>query len=190
MMRTTRTLSLILVLLIALALLVSCGRGGYKEKPPIHPNPNMDSQEKYKAQSQSNFFVDGASMRTPVEGTVARGELREDDAYYHGKDAAGNFLAKAPMEFTDDMIARGQERYGIYCVACHGANADGKGKILDYKYPIPPANFYDERIKKLSDGHIFNALTNGWMNMPSMKAQITVEDRWAIIAYIRSIQNK
>ena len=188
MMKNTYALPLVLIL--TAMLFISCGRGDYSEKPPVHPNPNMDTQDKYKAQRESNFFADGATMRTPVEGTVARGELREDDGYFRGKDAAGNFLAKAPMAFTEEMIARGNERYHIYCVTCHGANADGKGKILDYKYPIPPANFHDERIKNLSDGHMFNAVTEGWLNMPSLKAQVTVEDRWAIIAYIRSIQKK
>ena len=177
------TMSMVSVLMI-----VACGRGNFSEKPPIHLNPNMDSQGKYKAQSESNFFVDGASMRTPVAGTVARGQLREDDAYYHGKDAEGDFISSAPMDFTADMLERGEERYQIYCSACHGVNADGKGKILFYKYPIPPANFYDERIKKLSDGHMFNAVTAGWLNMPSLKAQVSVEDRWAIIGYIRSLQ--
>lgn len=188
-MKNLRLLPLV-VLLISVVLVVSCGRGGYSEKPPVHPNPNMDSQDKVKAQSEHTFFADGASMRTPVEGTVARGELREDDAYYRGKDAAGNFITDAPMEFTEEMLARGKERYDIYCITCHGANADGKGKILDYKYPIPPANFHDERIINLSDGHMFNAVSNGWLNMPALKAQVSVEDRWAIIGYIRSIQKK
>ncbi len=178
-----------LILLMSTFLLISaCGRGNFSEKPPIHLNPNMDSQDKYKAQAESNFFVDGATMRTPVEGTVARGELREDDAYYRGKDAGGEFVSSAPMPFTEEMVKRGEERYKIYCIACHGENADGKGKILFYKYPIPPANFHDERIKKLSDGHMFNAITAGWLNMPSLKAQVSVEDRWAIISYIRSLQ--
>ncbi len=180
-----------LILLLGMVLIVaSCGRGDYSEQAPIHLNPNMDTQEKYKAQSESHFFVDGATMRTPVEGTVARGELREDDAYYRGKDAAGDFIDTTPMAFTADMIARGEERYGIYCVACHGANADGKGKILEFKYPIPPANFHDERIMNLSDGHMFNAIGQGWLNMPSLKAQVSVDDRWAIIGYIRSLQKK
>ncbi len=183
-----KTLTRMMTLLGTALLMIACGRGNFSEKPPIHLNPNMDSQQKYKAQSSSNFFVDGASMRTPVEGTVARGELREDDAYYHGKNASGDFITSAPMNFTADMITRGEERYDIFCSACHGINADGKGKILYYKYPIPPANFYDERIKKLSDGHMFNAITAGWLNMPSLKAQVSVEDRWAIIGYIRSLQ--
>ncbi len=187
-MKRVEMITRIVVSLGMLLIITSCGRGNFSEKPPIHLNPNMDSQDKYKAQSESNFFVDGASMRTPVEGTVARGELREDDAYYHGKDAAGNFIPKAPMAFTDDMVLRGKERFNIYCVACHGVNADGKGKILFYKYPIPPADFYNERIKNLNDGHMFNAISEGWMNMPSLKAQVTVEDRWAIISYIRSLQ--
>jgi len=167
---------------------MACGRGSYSEKPPIHLNPNMDSQDKYKAQAESHFFVDGATMRTPVEGTVARGELRADDGYYRGKDAAGELLETAPMTFTPAMVRRGDERFHIYCVACHGVNADGKGKLLDYNYPIPPANFHSDRIKQLSDGHMFNAISEGWLNMPSLKAQVSVQDRWAIISYIRSIQ--
>ena len=182
---------LLAVLIITTGLLFNaCGRGSYSEKPPIHLNPNMDNQDKYKAQSESGFFVDGATMRTPVAGTVARGELREDDAYYRGKTAAGEFIATAPMTVTPEMIQRGDERFHIYCVTCHGANADGKGKILEYQYPIPPANFHDERIKNLSDGHMFNAISEGWMNMPPLKAQVSVADRWAIISYIRSIQKK
>ncbi|MCF7826254.1 MAG: cytochrome c [Candidatus Marinimicrobia bacterium] len=183
-----KQLTQIIVLAGAIFLIATCGRGNFSEKPPIHLNPNMDSQAKYKAQSKSNFFVDSATMRTPVEGTVARGQLREDDAYYHGKDASGEFITSAPMAFSTEMVTRGEERFKIYCAACHGMNADGKGKILFYKYPIPPANFYDERIKKLSDGHMFNAITAGWLNMPSLKAQVSVEDRWAIISYIRSLQ--
>ena len=181
-------LTRLMLLSVSVLMMVACGRGNFSEKPPVHLNPNMDSQKKYKAQSESNFFVDGASMRTPVEGTVAHGELRADDAYYRGKDAAGEFITSAPMEFTPEMVVRGEERFDIYCSACHGVNADGKGKILFYEYPIPPANFYDERIKKLSDGHMFNAVTAGWLNMPSLKAQVSVEDRWAIISYIRSLQ--
>ena len=179
-----------LLLTVSALMIVACGRGNFSEKPPIHLNPNMDSQGKYKAQSESDFFVDGSTMRTPVEGTVAQGQLRADDAYYHGKDAAGDFILTAPMEFTAEMLERGKERYDIYCSACHGVNADGKGKILYYEYPIPPANFYDERIKKLSDGHMYNAITAGWLNMPSLKAQVSVEDRWAVIGYIRSLQKK
>jgi len=183
-----KRLTQLIILSGAVLLIISCGRGNFSEKPPIHLNPNMDSQQKYKAQSESDFFVDGASMRTPVEGTVARGELRADDAYFHGKTADGEFITSAPMAFTTDMVSRGEERYDIYCSACHGVDADGKGKILFYEYPIPPANFHEDRIRKLSDGHMFNAITAGWLNMPSLKAQVSVEDRWAIISYIRSLQ--
>jgi len=189
-MKKVLSLTQLIILLGMVMLIGACGRGEFSEKPPIHLNPNMDSQKKYKAQSESHFFVDGATMRTPVEGTVARDELREDDAYYRGKDAAGDFIASAPMAFTPEMVARGEERFGIYCVACHGVNADGKGKILEYEYPIPPANFHDERIMNLSDGHMFNAIGQGWLNMPALKAQVSVDDRWAIIGYIRSIQKK
>jgi mono/diheme cytochrome c family protein len=190
MMKKTQSLTKVILVLSLVILIVSCGRGEFSEKPPIHLNPNMDSQEKYKAQSESNFFADGSSMRTPVVGTVARGELREDDAYYRGKDSRGDFINKAPMDFTDEMAEYGKTRSDIYCVTCHGVNADGKGKILEFKYPIPPADFHADRIVGLSDGHMFNAISEGWMNMPSLKAQVSVEDRWAIISYIRSIQKK
>lgn len=190
MMKRLGLLSRFALLLGMIILVTSCGRGEYSDKPPVHLNPNMDSQDKYKAQSQSHFFVDGASMRTPVEGTVAQGELREDDAYYRGKNAAGAFIESAPMEFTDEMVTLGKERFDIYCSVCHGVNADGKGKILDFKYPIPPANFHDDRIVNLSDGHMFNAISNGWLNMPALKAQVSVDDRWAVISYIRSLQKK
>lgn len=188
MMRTKTYLLRVSLTLIALVLVVSCGRGKFSSEPPVHLNPNMDTQEKYKAQAESNFFEDGATMRTPVAGTVARGQLREDDAYFRGKDAAGGFIDTAPMAFTPEMVTRGKDRYKIFCLPCHGVKADGKGKILEYKYPIPPANFFEDRIRALSDGHMFNAIGEGWMNMPSLKAQIPVEDRWAIISYIRSLQ--
>ncbi len=90
-----------LVVGVALAVFsFGCGRGSRSEKPPIHPNPNMDTQEKYKAQSESRFFPDGAAMREPVEHTVARGQLREGDAFYRGKLGNGAYVETSPLHVT------------------------------------------------------------------------------------------
>ncbi len=180
-----------MVIVVALVVFSSgCGRGSRSDKPPIHPNPNMDTQEKYKAQSESRFFPDGATMRTPVEHTVARGQLREDDAYYRGKLENGAFINTSPLNVTDEVRARGKERFMIFCKPCHGINGDGKGKILEYKYPIPPTSFYDEKVKNMPDGQIFDVITNGIRNMPSYRQQVPVYDRWCIIAHIRSLQER
>jgi len=98
-------------LLLAALALAGC-RGMTSTRPPIHVNPNMDHQPKARPQSESDFFYDGASMRPPVPGTVARGELREDPAFFEGKDAAGNDLAHSPVETTPELMRRSAPVYG------------------------------------------------------------------------------
>jgi len=151
----------------------------------------MDSQGKYKAQSESNFFVDGASMRTPVAGTVARGELREDDAYYRGKDAAGKFITRAPMAFTEAMVRRGEERYNIYCVACHGAN--GKGVV-----PGAPNFTRADGPLSQSDEALFNHIKLGFKSPGSAMAMppkggnmnLTDGDIKTVLKYLRDAYSK
>lgn len=177
------------VLPLALAALIvfpAC-RGSVSDQPPIHPNPNMDTQAKLKPQRESHFFADGASMRTPVEHTVARGELRADDAMYRGKLADGSYV-DSPVGFGADVLARGRERYEIYCTPCHGSLGNGRGKIMDYKYPIPPTSYFDPRILAAKDGYIFEVISNGVRNMAAYKAQISVRDRWCIVAHVRELQ--
>ncbi|MBU0984944.1 MAG: hypothetical protein KKA42_13810, partial [candidate division Zixibacteria bacterium] len=94
-----------------LTVLSGCARQRPSDKPPIHLNPNMDTQEKYKAQAKSKFFADGSTMRQPVAGTVARNDLRDDDAYYRGRNADSSFVTKAPVPVTMQLLRRGQERY-------------------------------------------------------------------------------
>ncbi len=103
----TGRLTVMLMLIAALATLFGCTRQRPSDKPPIHLNPNMDTQEKYKAQASSGFFEDGATMRQPVEGTVARGELRDDDAYYRGRNADSSFVATSPVPTTMQLLERG-----------------------------------------------------------------------------------
>ncbi len=180
------TLNISLAILI-LAITSGCFRGTTSEDPPIHLNPNMDIQPKYTTQSESRFFKNGAAMRMPVEGTVARGELFEDHALYFGKSKDGSFVNYSPIPVTEQLVIRGKERYNIYCSPCHNTNGDGKGIIISKGF-IPPPSFYDEKVKNYPDGHLFNAITNGFRNMASYKHQVPVDDRWAIVSYIRSLQ--
>ena len=111
-------------------------RGWTSSRPPIHLNPNMDHQPKYRPQAESDFFYDGAAMRVPVEGTVARGELWEDRAFYEGDDAEGNDVATSPGgDRPRSVLARGAERYQIYCQPCHDPGGDGKGIFFERGAP-------------------------------------------------------
>lgn len=169
-------------------------RGQPSDKPPIHWNPNMDTQQKYKAQRESKFFQDKRSMRYPVEGTVARGQLKEDDAFYRGMQEDGTFVSTNPMTVDDSLLKRGGERFNIYCSPCHDKLGSGKGIVVTgittpYGLVKPPS-FHEDRIRELPDGHFFNVITNGARTMLSYKYQIPDEkDRWAIVAYIRALQN-
>lgn len=164
-----------------------CFQGVPSRKPPIHLNPNMDKQPKYKAQEESSFFEDGATMRMPIEGTVARGELREDIVYYTGKDAAGKYVQRSPLPSTMTTLRRGQERFDIFCSPCHGRSGYGQGIVVK-RGLMPPPPFHDERMRKFPDGQIFDVISNGIRNMPAYRHQIPVEDRWAIVAYFRALQ--
>ncbi len=168
--------------------LSGCFRGRPSDKPPIHLNPNMDTQDKYKPQTQSEFFADQSAMRMPVEGTVAIGQLREDGSYYFGKNSDGSFVQTNPVTLTRELMLRGQERFNIYCSPCHGRAGDGKGIITKYNYPIPPTSFHQDRIRSMPDGQLFDIITNGIRSMPSYRHQIPVDDRWAIIGYVRALQ--
>ena len=176
------------LLLVAVLVLAGC-RGMTSSKPPIHPNPNMDQQPKARPQSESDFFYDGASMRAPVPGTVARGELREDRAFFEGKDAAGADVAHSPVESTPERLARGADRFGIYCRPCHDARGDGKG-VLAERGGVPTTSLHDPKVLTATDGHIFTVITNGQGLMPNYRWQVPPADRWAIIAYVRQLQQE
>lgn len=171
---------------LGLLLLLSGCRGCPKSQPPIHLNPNMDSQPKYRAQSASEFFADGATMRTPVEGTVARGAMPMADPLHTGRQGDG-FVTGIPLAIDSGVLARGEQRYGIYCAPCHGDQANGRG-MLYQRSQIVSADLHDPRIIAMPAGEIFETITNGLGLMPAYDYSIPVEDRWAIIAYIRSLQ--
>ncbi|MFT5126495.1 MAG: mono/diheme cytochrome c family protein [Rhodothermales bacterium] len=182
--------------LCALLTLAGC-RGRPSSKPPIHPNPNMDSQFKYKAQAGSTLFADAAAMRPKVEGTVARGFLREDSEYYKGKDANGDWVKSVPAQAAMnelgistklDFMKRGQERYMIYCLPCHGASGYGDGIVTTRGLP-KPLNLHDVSFVR-ADGQLYDTITNGSLsgNMNPYRHQVQVADRWAIVSYLRALQ--
>jgi mono/diheme cytochrome c family protein len=165
----------------------------------------MQDQPKMKPFRSSSFFRDGLSGRQPVDGTVARGYLREDTAFFTGKKSATvsgtatqSTTSTAPNAFPDDVdtfpfavnediVKRGQERYNIFCSVCHGKTGYGDGMIVRRGYRRA-ASFNDDRLRQAPVGHFFDAISNGWGAMPAYAPQIPVQDRWAIIAYIRALQ--
>ncbi len=153
--------------------------------------PSMRHQPKFRPQSSSNFFADGRADRMPVEHTVMRGMLREDDHLNRGKDATGAFARGFPASLTVDMkfMERGRDRYTIYCLPCHGAVGDGNGITKQYGMGST-ASYHDDRLRKMAEGEIYNTITIGTQNknMPSYADKLSPEDRWAVIAYVRALQ--
>ena len=105
-----------ILILFALLFLTGCFRGAKFEEPPIHLNPNMDNQPKYRSLEESYFFEDGSTMRTPIEGTVAVGHYNEDSSFITGKNDDGTYLIKNPLELSMEALNRGEDRYNIYCI--------------------------------------------------------------------------
>jgi len=175
-------------LLFISLLLMSC-RGQLSEKPPISPQQNMMFQDRFNAQEENEFFANNMAMRPPVEGTVARGKLRQNSALYQGRDENGDFVTEIPFEVTRSFLYRGKERYDIYCTPCHGKIGDGQGIIMTGQYGYVPAPSYHRQASyDMPDGQFYSAITEGIRSMPAYNTQIKVEDRWAIVAYIRALQ--
>ena len=147
---------------------------------------DMANQPRPKPLDASAFFADGRASRPPVPGTVARGQLREDDHLYTGK-VNGELVSSFPFPVTKQVMERGRERYLIYCTPCHGALGDGRGMIVSRGLKQPPS-FHIDRLRQIPAGHFFDVMTNGLGAMQDYSAQINVEDRWAIVAYIRALQ--
>ncbi|MEX2573363.1 MAG: c-type cytochrome [Balneolaceae bacterium] len=176
------------VLLLTAVTLVSC-RGQLSDSPPYHPQQNMYFQERFNSQEANPFFEDNRAMRLPVEGTVARGQLFDDVELHTGADEEGNFVEENPMEITTDFLYRGRDRYDIYCSVCHGGTGDGQGIIMTGQYGYVPApTFHSDQLRERPDGYFYSVIHQGIRTMPSYSTQIPVEDRWAIVAYLRVLQ--
>jgi hypothetical protein len=177
----------LLVILAVPLLMVGCTRHQPSEKPPVHLVQNMDDQPKYKAQAESHYFANGMSMREPVEGTIAQGWLRDDSVFFYGKDGSGKLVTRVPVVMTIERLQRGRQRFDIYCSPCHGRIGTGQS-IMVKKGMVAPPNFHDQRLRDVEVGHIFDVITNGLRNMPPYRYQITVDDRWSIVGYVRALQ--
>jgi hypothetical protein len=160
--------------LLALAATVAC-------------RSDMQDQPKYIPLRPSAFFEDGRSERPLIEGTIPRGHLDDDPAYYTGKGPDGKFLEAFPFPVTRQAIERGQSRFNVYCSPCHGRLGFGDGKIVRRGYKHPPS-YHSDRLRQVPAGYIFDVITNGFGAMPDYAAQVAPADRWAIVSYIRTLQ--
>lgn len=186
---STRAYAIVSVLVTLISGGIAC-RGDVSQEPPIHLNPNMDTQKRFNPQVRNAFFEDQRAMRPQVAGTIAHGELQEDDAHHRGK-VGDVFITTLPITLDAKTLHRGQERYNIFCAPCHDQAGTGQGMIAKRGTKlgmVAPSNLHDERLRAMSVGEIFNAITNGVRTMPSYKAQISVDDRWAIVGYVRALQ--
>lgn len=185
-------------------------------KPAMHIFLDMDKQTKYKAQADSPVFADGRAMRPPVPGTIAWGpradtpdgdQLETDDHYFRGYRLEKNettggmdtvYFQGFPQRVAVDevLLARGQRQFNIYCFPCHGYVGEGNGPIHQRALKInagstgwiQPSNLTDPDRVSRPEGHLFNTITNGIRNMAGYGNQVPVEDRWAIVAYLRALQ--
>jgi len=173
-------------------------RGGISRRPPIELFPDMDRQPKLRPQAHNSLFADQLSSRLPVEGTVPRSQPTvvankeiypfEDNPLNSGRvTGTTNFVETIPLPVTEQLLARGQQRYAINCTPCHGASGDGKGITSKYNM-LAMANFHDARLVKMPDGEMFNTIAYGKNLMGGYAANISITDRWAIVAYVRALE--
>jgi mono/diheme cytochrome c family protein len=192
-----RWVSAVLVVLATLALLpFACiykARNTHSPLPRVHLIQGMDNEPRYKSQQVNPLFADTREERPPVEGTVARGRLDEDDGLNRGlRD--GRWIETFPMTVTESVLRRGQDRFQIYCTPCHGLAGYGDGIVavraerLQEGTWVPPSSMHVATVLARPVGHLFNSITNGIRTMPSYGSQIPVGDRWAVVAYVRALQ--
>jgi len=148
---------------------------------------DMHDQPKYIPLRPSTFFDDGRSARPLIDGTVARGQLHDDAAFYTGKGPDGKPLDAFPFPVTKEIIERGQDRFDIYCAPCHGRLGNGDGMIVRRGFRRPPS-YHIDRLRGVPNGYLYDVISKGFGAMPDYAAQIQPADRWAIVAYVRALQ--
>ena len=174
-------------------------QGSLMRKPPFELFPDMDRQAKLRPQVPFVFMPNGVSSQLPPAGTVARSQplATANGSVYHFEDSpvntgrdvgSTNFVETNPLLVNADLLARGRERFDIYCAPCHGRLGDGNG--ITKKIGVMPAvaNLHDQRIVTMTDGEIFNTGSNGKGLMGAVGPLLPTEDRWAVIAYLRALQ--
>ena len=146
----------------------------------------MADQPAYRPLQYSDFWGDDRSARAPVPGTVARGQLKEDEAFYTGM-RNGEFVNVVPRPVDRNMLERGRERFDIFCAPCHDRLGEGRGMVVRRGFPQPPSLHID-RLREAKPGYVFDVITRGFGRQPDMASQIPVADRWAIVAYLKVLQ--
>jgi mono/diheme cytochrome c family protein len=198
--------------------LIARGRFSYSQEPRVSYVQDMGTQPKYREQQSSDVFADGRADRLPIAGTVPRGKLQADDHYYRGYSMTSGAAATQPtakffdtfpdqVKVTPGLLSRGQLRFNIYCSACHGYDGSGHGMISDRglelnaltemdsggkSHPsatwVQAADLRSEAVRVRPVGHIYNTINVGIRTMAGYGPQVPVEDRWAIVAYVRALQ--
>jgi cbb3-type cytochrome c oxidase subunit III len=189
----------IFVLGVAVVVGILGFRGTHFRKPPLYIFPDMEFQLKLRPQKENGFFTNGLTSQLLIPGTVSRSTPLQsangpvypyEDSPVNTGHITGttNFIENNPMPITESLLKRGQQRFTINCTPCHGATGEGKGITQKIGAMAVVANLHDKRIVELPDGEIFYVITNGRNLMGSYGANVTVEDRWAIVAYLRALQ--
>jgi mono/diheme cytochrome c family protein len=175
------------LLLVVLFSLFSTACSNFTSRnPPVWVWWDMKQQAKYKPQSESLFFGDARASRRPPLHTVAQETYRPDEPYSTGVDG-GKYVAKNPEPITPKLLARGQAKFNIYCAPCHDRTGSGRG-VVPAKATWVPGNMHDDRIVNFVDGEIFHVISNGRRTMPGYRFQVSEQDRWAIVSYVRALQ--
>lgn len=162
-------------------------------KPPLHVVTDMDNQPSFRTQKRNMMFADRRAMRPQVSGTVAQGQLITNDSLAFGKDG-DEWITAFPLVVDQILLERGREKFSIYCSPCHGHSGYGDGAVAKRADTLqegtwtPPSSFHTDLIRARPAGHIYNTITNGIRNMPAYGPQISVEERWAVVAYVRALQ--
>jgi mono/diheme cytochrome c family protein len=192
-----RGLIVAVVVLVALAplppLLIARARSIKSTEPRIDLIQDMGTQPKYRPQASSSLFADGRAMRLPVPGTIAEGRLDADDHLYRGKLPGGDWASTFPLPVNEALMNRGQDRFNTYCAPCHGQAGMGDGMVSRRAIArrdrwIPPLSLHVASVRDQPVGQLFHTVTNGIRTMPAYASQVSVEDRWAIILYVRALQ--
>jgi mono/diheme cytochrome c family protein len=147
---------------------------------------DMHDQPKYRPLRASELFEDKRSARPLVEGTVARGTLREDAVFYTGKTKDG-FVSEIPVKLTPELLARGQTQFQVFCSPCHGRTGRGDGMVVQRGFK-KPSSYHVDRLRQMPIGYFYDVITIGFGAMADYAAQVPPKDRWAIAAYIRTLQ--
>ena len=211
-------LSILVVLAIAGLLpfgLIALARSRPSSAPPIHPIQDMFRQPKFRPQRENAMFADGRAMRPLAANVEATTDLLVSDKLTP-KDAADDqrirqgteqpadgktrFVARIPLPVTMELVERGRERFDIYCAACHGYGGYGDGTVsrraaemqtagsADAAGWVAPTNYHSDDLRGRPVGHLYNTIANGIRTMPAYGKQISIVDRWAIVAYVKALQ--